>query len=125
MGTLLATTCRIKPRMHCSHSRVLQPSFAKGLPGVEVEQVGAVQERLLGAELRCKTCGGHLGDVFSDGILFVGTPAFISGKRFCIDGAALVFHPTGEDAGDVRGDSPKPKSSTPDWLQPPKISASS
>jgi peptide methionine sulfoxide reductase MsrB len=83
-----------------------------------------VQARLLGAELRCKTCGGHLGDVFSDGYLFVGTPAFVTGKRLCIDGSALIFHPEDVnpqgDATDVRGDKQKPQT-TPDWLKPPEI----
>ena len=69
------------------------PSFASGLEGVEVEKVNPVQMTLGGAELRCKTCGGHLGDVFNDGFIFVGTPAAETGKRFCIDGAALVFKP--------------------------------
>lgn len=98
-----------------------QPSFAKGTPGVEVDQVGIIQEKLLGAELRCKTCGGHLGDLFSDGYLFVGTPAFLTGKRLCIDGSALVFHPEGGGT-DVRGDTQKPQT-TPDWLKPPEIKA--
>ena len=43
--------------------------------------------------IRCQTCGGHLGDVFADGYLFPGTPAFATGKRYCIDGAALAFVP--------------------------------
>jgi peptide methionine sulfoxide reductase MsrB len=92
-----------------------------GLPGVEIDQVGAIQERLLGAELRCKTCGGHLGDVFNDGYLFVGTPAFVTGKRFCIDGAALVFHPK-DGTPDLRGDTPAPM---PDWMRSPEIKPSS
>ena len=87
------------------HSGTGWPSFARSLPGVEIQEVGKVQQTLLGAELRCKTCGGHLGDVFGDGYLFVGTPAFTSGKRFCIDGGALVFHPSNGDP-DVRGDLP-------------------
>ena len=77
---------------------------------------------MLGAELRCRTCGGHLGDVFSDGYLFVGTPAFATGKRFCIDGAALVFHPDEGEA--VRGDVSKSKE-MPSWLQPPEIKPAS
>jgi peptide-methionine (R)-S-oxide reductase len=69
------------------------PSFASALPGVEIEKVNSIQLSLSGAELKCQTCGGHLGDVFNDGFLFVGTPAAKTGKRFCIDGAALVFKP--------------------------------
>lgn len=90
------------------------------MDGVEVEDVNAVQANLAGAELRCKTCGGHLGDVFSDGFLFVGTPAFTSGKRYCIDGAALIFHPAQAGEADVRGDTEKPRG-IPSWLDPPKI----
>jgi peptide-methionine (R)-S-oxide reductase len=98
------------------------PSFARGLPGVEVEEVSALQASLGGAELRCATCGGHLGDVFSDGFLFVGTEAAKTGKRFCIDGAALVFRPeNSNDAAVIRGDEPAPSKGPPSWLEPPKI----
>lgn len=106
------------------HSGTGWPSFARGLNGVEVEGVNPVTANLVGAELRCRTCGGHLGDVFNDGFLFVGTPAFASGKRYCIDGAALIFHPAQEGEPDVRGDVMKPKNKDlPGWLDPPKISA--
>lgn len=100
------------------------PSFARGLPGVEVENVNLLMANLAGAELRCVTCGGHLGDVFSDGYLFVGTEAAKSGKRFCIDGAALVFRPSensNDDAIIVRGDQPAPPKGPPSWMEPPKI----
>ena len=96
------------------------PSFARGLEGVEVENVNQMTANLVGAELRCGTCGGHLGDVFTDGFLFPGTPAFTSGKRYCIDGAALVFVPANGDAV-VRGDKSPPPKEEPDWLAPPKI----
>ena len=71
------------------------PSFANALPDVEVVSgVGGVaQTAVLGAECRCGRCGGHLGDLFLDGFLFVGTAAMLSGKRYCIDGAALTFAP--------------------------------
>ena len=37
-------------------------------------------------QARCGRCGGHLGDLFLDGFLWVGSAAFFSGKRYCIDG---------------------------------------
>jgi peptide-methionine (R)-S-oxide reductase len=97
------------------------PSFATALPGVETEAVPAVAAALLGAELRCARCGGHLGDVFGDGFLFQGTPAAISGKRYCIDGAALVFEPADGSAA-VFGAAEASKSpELPKWLQPPAV----
>ena len=85
------------------HSGTGWPSFASALPGVEIEKVNILQSKLGGAELRCKSCGGHLGDVFQDGFMFVGTPAAQTGRRFCIDGAALIFK-SSEDGTEVVGD---------------------
>lgn len=101
------------------HSGTGWPSFATALKGVETESVNPIQANLLGAEIRCATCGGHLGDVFNDGKIFLNTPAFSSGKRYCVDGAALIFEPSdGKD--EVYGDQPPPKQ-VPSIFQPPKI----
>jgi peptide-methionine (R)-S-oxide reductase len=102
------------------------PSFARGLPGVEIESLNPFAASLSGAELRCKTCGGHLGDVFQDGFLFQGTEAAVTGQRFCIDGAALVFYPSSADTDDasaLRGDIPAKNGSPtmPSFLEPPPI----
>ena len=39
-------------------------------------------------ELKCNTCGGHLGHSFDDG------PRKTTGKRHCINGVALEFVPS-------------------------------
>jgi peptide-methionine (R)-S-oxide reductase len=41
-------------------------------------------------ELKCNTCGGHLGHSFKDG------PAETTGERHCINGVALKFIPKKE-----------------------------
>ena len=94
------------------HSGTGWPSFAATVDkGVEVENVNILQAKLGGAELRCKTCGGHLGDVFEDGWIFTGTRAAETGKRFCIDGSALVFKPS-DGSSQVVGDQ-----TPPNWEQ--------
>lgn len=110
------------------HSGTGWPSYASMIGNnVEVENVNAIQANLAGAEVRCHTCGGHLGDVFNDGFLYVNTPAFQTGKRFCVDGAALMFTPSAAGSEDVFGDTPPPSKvqTLPNFLAPPKINARS
>lgn len=62
------------------------PSFDRAIKGnVELDidyKIGYAR-----TELKCNTCGGHLGHSFDDG------PRETTGKRHCINGAALAFIP--------------------------------
>lgn len=62
------------------------PSFWDVLPDATLRRPDFTIARPR-TEVLCRTCGGHLGHVFADG----PRP---TGLRYCMNGAALAFHPT-------------------------------
>lgn len=66
------------------HSDCGWPSFDRSLEG-NVEFIEDTSHGMQRVEVVCNNCGGHLGHVFDDG------PIETTGKRFCINSAALQF----------------------------------
>lgn len=66
------------------HSDCGWPSFDRSLEG-NVEFHDDYSFGMHRIEVTCNNCGGHLGHVFDDG------PKETTGKRFCINSAALHF----------------------------------
>ena len=62
------------------------PSFDRAIKG-NVELDTDYKLGYARTELKCNTCGGHLGHSFNDG------PKETTGKRHCINGVALEFIP--------------------------------
>jgi peptide-methionine (R)-S-oxide reductase len=59
------------------------PSFTEPIAEDVVEYVEDKSFGMVRVEVRCGTCGGHLGHVFNDG------PKDAGGQRFCMNSCAL------------------------------------
>ena len=87
-GTYVCAACNT-PLFKSDHkfkSGTGWPSFDREIKG----NVGFSTDYNIGmarTEEHCATCGGHLGHVFNDG------PKETTGKRHCVNGAALKFVP--------------------------------
>lgn len=66
------------------------PAFTTPADGETIEEHRDVTYGMIRTEVRCGKCGSHLGHVFPDG------PPERGGLRYCINSAALLFHPAGE-----------------------------
>ncbi|WP_339662582.1 peptide-methionine (R)-S-oxide reductase MsrB [uncultured Polaribacter sp.] len=87
-GTYVCAACKTElyKSIHKYDSGSGWPSFDRAIKGnVELDvdyKLGYAR-----TELKCNTCGSHLGHSFDDG------PQKTTGKRHCINGVALEFIP--------------------------------
>jgi peptide-methionine (R)-S-oxide reductase len=68
------------------------PSFYESVDPAAVQLIDDTSMGMVRTEVRCATCGSHLGHVFPDGF---GTP---TGDRYCMNSVSLDFT-AADDAG--------------------------
>lgn len=95
-GTFVCAACHL-PLFESSakyHSGTGWPSFFDAIPG-RLDTKTDFKLLLPRTEYHCARCGGHQGHVFKDG----PQP---TGQRYCNNGVALRFVPTGEELPPLR-----------------------
>ena len=66
------------------------PSFYAPTDSDAVELIEDRSHGMIRTEVRCASCGSHLGHVFDD------APQTPTGERFCMNSVSLTFEPDGE-----------------------------
>ena len=96
-GTLVCAACYapVYENEHKFDSGTGWPSYDRAIEG-QVERDVDYKIGYARTELKCNTCGSHLGHEFNDG------PKKTTGKRHCINGVALDFVPKGEELPALR-----------------------
>lgn len=96
-GTLVCAACYapVYDNAHKFDSGTGWPSYDRAIEG-QVERDVDYKIGYARTELKCNTCGSHLGHEFNDG------PRKTTGKRHCINGVALNFVPKGEKLPELR-----------------------
>lgn len=96
-GTLVCAACKapVYENKHKFDSGTGWPSYDRAIDG-QVERDTDYKVGYARTELKCATCGSHLGHEFDDG------PRNTTGKRHCINGVALDFVPKGQALPAIR-----------------------
>ena len=96
-GTLVCAACYapLYNNLNKFDSGTGWPSYDQAIEG-QVERDVDYKIGYARTELKCGTCGSHLGHEFNDG------PRETTGKRHCINEVALNFIPEGEELPAIR-----------------------